>query len=91
MAGGSSHGGRGIKWLLPEYDDEFRHLRVSNPKEYYAGLRQKWVFWVTQTELVIEQLHELGAPCVRRLSLSMQWRNRPEYEVAVRRIREKNN
>ena len=72
MADGSSNGSRGIKWVLPEYDDGYRHLRVSDPKEYYAGLRQEWAFRVTEAELVVEQLNELGAPCVRRLSLSMQ-------------------
>ena len=91
MAGGSSHGGRGIKWVLPEYDDRYRHLRVSDPKEYYVGLRREWAFWVTEAELVVEQLNELGAPSVRRLSLSMQRRNQSEYEVTLRRIREENN
>ena len=64
---------------------------MSDPKEYYAGLRREWAFRVNESELVVEQLHELGAPCVRRSSLSMQRRNRSEYEVAVRRIREENN
>ena len=91
MAGGSSHGGRGRKWILPEYKDGYHHLRVSDPKEYYAGLQREWAFRVNEAKLIVEQLHELGAPCVRRLSLSMQRRNRAEYEVAVKRIREENN
>ena len=86
MAGGSSHGGRGRIWQLPEYHDGYHHLRVSDPKEYYAGLRREWAFRVNKVEIVVGQLRELGAPCVRRLSLAMQRRNRSEYEVTVRRI-----
>ena len=91
MAGGSSSGGRCRIWLLLEYADDYRHLRVSDPKEYYAGLRREWAFRVNEAEIVVEQLREFGAPIVRRLSLSMQRRNRAEYEVAVKRIREENN
>ena len=91
MAGGSSSGGRGRIWLLPEYADDYRHLRVSDPKEYYAGLRREWAFRVNEAEIVVEQLRELGAPIVRRLALSMQRNNRSEYERAVKRIREENN
>ena len=91
MAGGASHGGSNRRWILPEYFDGYRHFRVSDPKEYYAGLRREWAFRVNESELIVEQLRELGAPCVRRSSLSMQRRNRSEYEVAVRRIREENN
>ena len=91
MAGGSSSSGRGRIWLLPEYADDYRHLRVSDPKEYYAGLRREWAFQVNEAEIVVGQLRELGAPIVRRLALSMQWNNRSEYERAVKRIREENN
>ena len=91
MAGGSSSGGRCRIWLLPEYADDYRHLRVSDPKEYYAGLRREWAFRVNEAEIVVEQLRELGAPIVRRLALSMQRNNRSEYERAVKRIREENN
>ena len=91
MAGGSSHGGRGRKWILPEYEDGYRHLRVSDPKEYYAGLRREWAFRVNESDLIIAQLCDLGAPIVRRFSLSMQRRNRSEYEFVVNRIREENH
>ena len=66
-------------------------MRVSDPKEYYAGLRREWAFRVNEAEIVVEQLWELGAPIVRRLALSMQRNNHTEYERAVKRIREENN
>ena len=72
MACGFSHGGRGREWILPEYEDGYHHLRVSDLKEYYARLRREWSFRVNEAELVVEQLHELGVPCVRHLSLLMQ-------------------
>ena len=76
MAGGSSSGGRGRIWLLPEYADDYCHLRVSDPKEYYVGLRREWAFRVNEAVIVVEQLRELGAPIVRHLALSMQQNNR---------------
>ena len=71
MAGGSSYGGKGRIWLLPEYTDGYHQLRVSNPKAYYIGLRREQEFRVNEAEIVVEQLRELGAPMIRRLSLSM--------------------
>ena len=44
MAGGSSHGGSSRRWVLPEYSNGYHQLRVSDPKEYYAGLRREWAF-----------------------------------------------
>ena len=38
MASGSSHGGSSRRWVLPEYSDGYRQLRVLDPKEYYARL-----------------------------------------------------
>ena len=91
MAGGSLYGGRDRIWLLPKYSDGYRQLRRSDPKEYYAGIRREWAFRVNESNVIVAQLCDLGAPIVRHLSLSMQRRNRSEYEFAVNRIREENN
>ena len=72
MAGANSYGGRDRIWLLPEYSDGYRQLRRSDPKEYYAGLRREWAFRVTESDLIVAQLRDLGAPIVRSFSLSMQ-------------------
>ena len=91
MAGAYSYSGRDRIWLLPEYSDGYRQLRRSDPKEYYAGLRREWAFRVNESNVIVAQLRDLGAPIVRRSSLSMQRTNRSEYEIAVNRIREENN
>ena len=72
MASGSSSSGRGRKWILPEYTDDYQHLRLSNPKEYYVGLRREWVHRVNKAEVLVNHLHELGSPMVRRFAVSMQ-------------------
>ena len=53
MASGSSYGGRGRKWILSEYPDDYRHLRLSDPKEYYAALRREWVYRVNEAEVLV--------------------------------------
>ena len=91
MASGSSYGGRGRKWILSEYPDDYRHLRLSDPKEYYAGLRREWVYRVNEAEVLVNQLRELGSRTVRRIAAAMERKNRFQYENALRCIREENN
>ena len=86
MASGSSSGGKGRIWILPEYADDYWHLRLSDPEEYYAGLRREWVYRVNEAKVLVQHLREWGSPTVRHFAVSIQRRNHVEYEVAVRQI-----
>ena len=52
--------------IISEYNDDYRQLKFSNPKEYYVGLRREWSFRVHEAENLVLQLRELGSHIVRR-------------------------
>ena len=50
--------------IISEYNDDYRQLKFSNPKEYYAGLRREWVLRVQESENLVSQLCEIGSPII---------------------------
>ncbi|KAL8093983.1 hypothetical protein AgCh_035750 [Apium graveolens] len=88
------------KWLLSERDDDYRSLRVSDPVEYFAGVRRKWAFRREESESLTHDLIAMSVRVPLRRSLSIYPRphkNLPRSEFrrkvvkAVTLIRRKNN
>ncbi|CAL5415834.1 unnamed protein product [Camellia sinensis] len=89
---GSSRQQRNLKvWLLPPFSYDYKSEKYSSPKDYYAGIRAKWVFRATEQEGLFNDLRNFGAPVPHRRSLTMARRNVSDYEKAVSRIKKENN
>ena len=64
--------------------------RNSNNRKYYAGLRREWDFCVNESNALHDDLVQLEAPFVDRVSLTLSWQNMHKYEHAVTK-KKKNN
>ena len=78
-------------WILPRFPDNYRTKRDSNEREYYAGLRREWDFRVNESNALHNDLVQLEAPLVNRVSLTLSWQNMHQYERAVTKIKKENN
>ena len=78
-------------WMLPHFPDNYRRERDSNEREYYAGLRREWDFRVNESNALHDDLVQLGAPLVDRVSLTLSRQNMHKYERAVTKIKKENN
>ena len=78
-------------WMLPRFLNNYRKERDSDKREYYAGLRWEWDFRVNESKTLHDDLVQLGAPLVDRVSLTMSQRNMHQYECAVAKIKKENN
>lgn len=88
-------------WLLVERDDDFRTVRRSDPKEYFAGVRREWAYRCEESESLRNDLIALGAPVIDRDSFAMypdgyirarSWTEYKEQVIkAVEHIRMENN
>ena len=77
--------------MLDEREDDFRMLKKSDPCEYYCGLRREWEHRYHESNMLMNELEQLGAPKPRRFSVWMERRDMVEYEIAVKQIRKENN
>ena len=78
-------------WMLPRFPDNYRRERDSNEREYYAGLRREWDFRVNESNALHNDLVQLEAALVNRVSLTLSWQNMHQYERAVTKIKKENN
>lgn len=88
-------------WLLVERNDDFRTLKRSNPREYFAGVRREWAYRCEESERLRNDLIALGARVPIRDSFAMypnepmQGRSWNQYKQqvvrAVEQIRFENN
>lgn len=58
-------------WLLGERNDDYRRLKFSDPKEYFAGIRQEWAYRRAESERLRNELIAMGARVPIRHSLDM--------------------
>ena len=77
--------------MLPRFPDNYRRERDSNEREYYAELRREWDFRVNESNALHDDLVQLGAPLVDRVSLTLSRQNMHHYERAVTKIKKENN
>ena len=78
-------------WMLPHFPDNYRTKRDSDEKEYYAGLWREWDFRMNESNALHDDLMQLEAPLVDRVSLTLSRRNIHQYERAVTKIKKENN
>ena len=78
-------------WMLPRFLDNYRTERDFDEKEYYAGMRREWDFCVNESNALHNDLVQLEAPLVDRVSLTLSWQNMHQYERAVTKIKKENN
>ena len=78
-------------WMLPRFPDNHRTKRDSDEREYYVKLRREWDFRVNESNALHNDLVQLEAPLVDRVSLTMSQRNMHQYECAVAKIKKENN
>ena len=78
-------------WTLPRFPYNYRRERDSDEREYYAGLKREWDFRMNESNALHNDLVQLGAPFVDRVSLTLPWRNLDQYERAVTKIKKENN
>ena len=76
-------------WMLPRFPDNYRRERDSNEREYYAELRREWDFRVNESNALHNDLVQLGAPLVDRVSLTLSRQNMHLYERAVTKKKKK--
>ncbi|MCD9643940.1 hypothetical protein HAX54_031832 [Datura stramonium] len=77
--------------MLKERDNDFHMLQISDPREYYRGLKREWNYRYDESNHLVRELHDLGARIPRRFSLEMQRKNKDHYEITVKQIRKENN
>ena len=87
--------------MLAERDDDYRNLKRSDPKEYFAGVRREWAYRCEESENLKNDLIALGSRVPIRDSFAMypdipvQGRSWSEYKrqviKAVSHIRLENN
>ena len=91
---------RNNTWLLGERDDDYRRLRVSEPKEYFAGVRREWAYRVEESQRLSNDLIAMGVRVPTRHSLDvyptrnhgMSWiQFKRKVVLAVSLIRKENN
>ena len=78
-------------WILPRFPDNYRTKRDSNEREYYARLRREWDFCVNESNALHNDLVQLEAPLVDRVSLTLSRQNMHKYEHAVTKKKKKKN
>ena len=78
-------------WMLPHCPDNYRTKRDSDEREYYAGLWREWDFRMNESNALHNDLVQLEAPLVDRVSLTLSWQNMHQYERAVTKIKKENN
>ena len=80
-------------WILPRFPDNYRTKRDSDEREYYAELWQEWDFRVNESNTLHDDLVQLEAPLVDRVSLTLSRQNMHKYEHAVtkKKKKKKNN
>ena len=77
-------------WMLPRFLDNYRRERDSDEREYYVGLQREWDFHVNESNVLHDDLVQLGAPLVDRVSLTLSRRNMHQYERAMTKIKKEN-
>ena len=75
--------------MLPRFLENYRRERDSNEREYYARLQQEWDFRVNESNVLHDDLVQLGAPPINRVSLTLSRRNMHQYERAVTKIKKR--
>ena len=78
-------------WMLPRFPNNYRTKRDSNKREYYARLQREWDFRVNESNALHDDLVQLKAPLVDRVSLTLSRWNMHQYERAMTKIRKDNN
>ena len=78
-------------WILPRFPDNYRTKRDSDEREYYAELWQEWDFRVNESNTLHDDLVQLEAPLIDRVSLTLSRQNMHQYEHAVTEIKKENN
>ena len=76
-------------WMLPHFPDNYRTKRDSDEREYYAGLQREWDFRVNESNALHDDLVQLEAPFVNRVSLTLSWKNMHQYECVVTKKKKK--
>ena len=76
-------------WMLPRFSDNYRTKRDSDEREYYVGLRREWDFRVNESNALHNDLVQLEAPLVDRVSLTLSRQNMHQYEHAVTEIKKR--
>ena len=76
-------------WMLPRFPNNYRRERDSNEREYYAELRREWDFRVNESNALHDDLVQLEAPLVDRVSLTLSRQNMHQYERAVTKKKKK--
>ena len=76
-------------WMLPRFPDNYRRERDSNERKYYAELRREWDFRVNESNALHDDLVQLRAPLVDRVSLTLSRQNMHQYERAVTKKKKK--
>ena len=77
--------------MLPRFLDNYRTKRESDKREYYAGLQWEWDFRVNKANALHNDLVQLEAPLVDRVSLTLSRQNMHQYELVVTKIKKENN
>ena len=78
-------------WMLPRFPNNYRTERDSDEREYYAKLGREWDFRVNESNVLHNDLVQLGAPLFDRVSLTLSRWNMHQYERAVTKIKKENN
>ena len=78
-------------WMLPRLPYNHRTKRDSDEREYYVKLRREWDFRVNESNALHNDLVQLEAPLVDRVSLTLSRQNMHQYEHAVTKIKKENN
>ena len=74
-------------WMLPHFPDNYRTKRDSDEREYYAGLWRECDFRMNESNAPHNDLIQLKAPLVDRVSLTLSRQNMHQYERAVTKIK----
>ena len=75
--------------MLSRFPDNYRTKRDSNEREYYAGLQREWDFRVNESNALHNDLMQLEAPLIDRVSLKLSWQNMHQYERVVTKIKKR--
>nr|POE82027.1 hypothetical protein CFP56_43187 [Quercus suber] len=77
--------------MLPRFLDNYRRERDFDEREYYVGLRREWNFRVNESNALHDDIVQLEAPLVDRVSLTLPQQNMHQYERAMTKIKKENN
>ena len=78
-------------WMLPCFLNNYRIKRDSDETEYHAGLRWEWDFCVNESNTLHDDLVQLEAPLVDRVSLTLSRQNMHQYKRVMTKIKKENN